>query len=116
MKMVKLFFNLLVVQTKIMRPATLLKKRLWQMCFPLNFTQFLGIPFSIENLRWLLLNWTTIILPLLVDDKPDVVIIHVGTNDILNNANHKDIQSSHSHMFFKISVPKNSANFTGKHL
>ena len=31
------------------------------------------------------------ILPLLVDDKPDAVIIHVGTNDILTNANHKEI-------------------------
>ena len=27
------------------------------------------------------------ILPLLVDDKPDAVIIHADTNDILNNAN-----------------------------
>ena len=26
-----------------------------------------------------------------MDDKPDVVCIHVGTKDILNNANHKDI-------------------------
>ena len=31
------------------------------------------------------------ILPLLVDDKPDAVIIHVGTNDILTNANHEEI-------------------------
>ena len=31
------------------------------------------------------------IVPLLVDDKPDFVIIHVGTNDVLENANHEDI-------------------------
>ena len=31
------------------------------------------------------------ILPLLVDDKPDAVIIHVGNNDILTNANHEEI-------------------------
>ena len=31
------------------------------------------------------------ILPPLVDDKPDAVIIHVGTNDILTNANHEEI-------------------------
>ena len=31
------------------------------------------------------------ILPRLVDDKPDAAIIHVGTNDILNNANHEEI-------------------------
>ena len=27
------------------------------------------------------------IIPTLVDDKPDVVLLHVGTNDILSNAN-----------------------------
>ena len=31
------------------------------------------------------------ILPRLMDDKPDAAIIHVGTNDILNNANHEEI-------------------------
>ena len=31
------------------------------------------------------------ILPQQVDDKPDAAIIHVGTNDILNNANHEEI-------------------------
>ena len=60
------------------RPATLLKKRLWHMCFPVNFVKFLrtpmayyifymayciyvnivghGTPFFIEHLWWLLLN------------------------------------------------------------
>ena len=37
------------------RPATLLKKRLWHMCFPVSFTKFLRTPFFIEHLRWLLL-------------------------------------------------------------
>ena len=31
------------------------------------------------------------ILPPLVDDKPDAVIIHAGTNDILTNTNHEEI-------------------------
>ena len=31
------------------------------------------------------------IIPSLVDDKPDAVIIHVGTSDILYNANYEDI-------------------------
>ena len=31
------------------------------------------------------------ILPPLVDDKPDALIIHVGTNDILTSANHEEI-------------------------
>ena len=36
------------------RPATLLKKRLWHMCFPMNFAKFLRTPFLTEHL-WLLL-------------------------------------------------------------
>ena len=36
-------------------PATLLKKRLWHSCFPVNFVKFLRIPFYIEHLWWLLL-------------------------------------------------------------
>ena len=31
------------------------------------------------------------IIPSLVDDKPDAVIIYVGTNDVLNKLNHEDI-------------------------
>ena len=30
---------------KYLRPATLLKKRLWQRCFPVNFAKFLRTPF-----------------------------------------------------------------------
>ena len=37
------------------RPATLLKKTLWQRCFPVNFVKFLRAPFCIEHLWWLLL-------------------------------------------------------------
>ena len=39
-----------------LRPATLLKKRLWHRCFPVNFVRFLRTPFSIEHLWWLLLR------------------------------------------------------------
>ena len=38
-----------------LKPATLLKKRLWPWCFPVNFTKFLRAPFYIEHLWWLLL-------------------------------------------------------------
>ena len=34
------------------------------------------------------------IIPALIDDKPDAIVIHVGTNDILNHANHEDIARS----------------------
>ena len=37
------------------RPATLLKKSLWHMCFPVNFPKSLRTPFFTEHLRWLLL-------------------------------------------------------------
>ena len=42
-----LFFN---------KSLTLLKKRLWHKCFPVNFTKFLRTPFLTEDLRWQLLD------------------------------------------------------------
>ena len=47
-----LFFN----EVAGLRPATLLKKRLWQRCFPENFVNFLRTPFYIEHIWWLLLR------------------------------------------------------------
>ena len=35
------------------RPPTLLKRRLWHKCFPVNFVKFLRTPFFKEHLRWL---------------------------------------------------------------
>ena len=46
-----LFFN----KVAGLRPATLLKKRHWHRCFPVNFVKFLRTPFFIEHLWWLLL-------------------------------------------------------------
>ena len=40
-----------------LRPAALLKKRLWHRCFPVNFAEFLRTPFFKEHLRWLLLYY-----------------------------------------------------------
>ena len=34
-----------------LRPATLLEKRLWNTCFPVNFAKFLRTPFFIEHHR-----------------------------------------------------------------
>ena len=39
-----------------LRPATLLKKRLWQWYFPGNFAKFLRTLFFTEYLQWLLLT------------------------------------------------------------
>ena len=47
-----LFFN----KVAFLRPATLLKKRLWHRCFPVNFAKFPRTPFLREYLRWLLLD------------------------------------------------------------
>ena len=46
-----LFFN----NVAGLRPATLLKKRLWHLYFPVNFVKFLRTLFLTEHLRWLLL-------------------------------------------------------------
>ena len=50
-------------------PAILLKKRLWQMCFPMNFKKFLRTPFFTEHLWWLLLEYIYILLKVLEDSK-----------------------------------------------
>ena len=38
-----------------LRPATLLKERLWHRCFLVNFEKILRTPFLTGHLRWLLL-------------------------------------------------------------
>ena len=45
-----LFFNTVAG----LRPSTLLKKRLWHRCFPVNFVKFLRTPFLTEHFWWLL--------------------------------------------------------------
>ena len=42
------FFN----KVTNLRPPTLLKKKLWHMCFPVTFTKFLEMSFLTESLRW----------------------------------------------------------------
>ena len=39
-----------------LRTVTLLKKRLWYRCFPVNFSKFLKTPSITEHLRWLVLK------------------------------------------------------------
>ena len=47
-----LFFN----KVAGLRPVTLLKKRLWDRCFPVTFVKFLRTAFLTEHLWWLLLE------------------------------------------------------------
>ena len=39
--------SLFLIKLQASRPATLLKKRLWHRCFPVNFAKFLRTPFII---------------------------------------------------------------------
>ena len=48
--------SLLFSKVASLRPATLLKKRLWHRSFPVNFAKFLRTPSFTEQLRWLLLK------------------------------------------------------------
>ena len=47
--------SLLFNKVSDLRPATLLKKRLWHRCFYVNFVKFLRTPFLMEHLRLLIL-------------------------------------------------------------
>ena len=40
-----------LIKLRNLRPATLLKKRLWHRCFPVNFVKFPRTPFFTEHLR-----------------------------------------------------------------
>ena len=51
-----------VVQTCSWGPVTLLKKRLWHRCFPVNFVKFLRTPFFIEHLLLILLFEAPVII------------------------------------------------------
>ena len=42
-----------------LKPATLLRKRLWHRCFPVNFAKFLRILFLTQHLWWLLVGGIT---------------------------------------------------------
>ena len=52
----RLYFN----KVAGLRPATLLQKRLWHRCFPVNFEKFLRIPFLQNTSRRLLLPFHVI--------------------------------------------------------
>ena len=49
-----------------LRLATLLKKRLWHRCFPVNIVEFLRTTFYLDNLWWLLLFMIFSVLVLFV--------------------------------------------------
>ena len=46
-----------LIQKQSSRGATLLKKRLWDSCFPVNLANFSRLSFLLGHLPWLLLNY-----------------------------------------------------------
>ena len=66
-----------------LRPATLIKTRLWHKYFPVNFAKFLRKPFLTEHLRWLLLKifptWFTLPTQSLI------VIFHTYSTSLTRN-------------------------------
>ena len=51
-----LCLSLLFNKVAGLKTVTLLKKKFWYKCFPVNFSKFLKTPFITEHLRWLLLK------------------------------------------------------------
>ena len=45
-----------------LRPATLLKKKLWHRCFPMNFVKFRRTRFFTERLRLLLMKFIVLLV------------------------------------------------------
>ena len=53
-------------------PVTLLKKRHWRRCFPVNFAKFLRAPFFTVNPRWLLLYAGYLIFSIWFDTEANI--------------------------------------------
>ena len=61
-----------------LRPVTLLKKRLWHRCCPVNFSKFLRTPSLTEHLRWLLLK-TPVNQPIFREELVDLQLYYSRT-------------------------------------
>ena len=61
-----------------LKHVTLLKKRLWHSCFPVNFSKFLRTPSVTEHLRWLLLK-TSVNQPIFREELVDLQLYYSRT-------------------------------------
>ena len=86
--------------SQCLRPATLLKKRLWHRCFPANLTKFLRTLFLWNTYGWLLLY----------------IIISTQNRDRKERKKSATHRSSRQRCSFRKAVLKHFAIFTGKHL
>ena len=60
------------------RPATLLKKILWQSYFPVNFVKFLRAPFLQNTSRWLLLTSAKLAAIWVITLKYYLILTYIG--------------------------------------
>ena len=75
-----LFFN----KVAGLKPATLLKERLWHRCFPVNFGKFLRKSFFTEHLWWLLLQLGEVVFQKLSFDSYEKLSLKQFSFNILN--------------------------------
>ena len=73
--------SLLFNKVAVLRPATLLKKRLWHRCFLVNFVKFSRTPFFVEHVWWLLLDILEKACYLLVKMFDELVEVKYFKND-----------------------------------
>ena len=72
-----------------LRPATLVKKRLWHSCFPVNFVKFVRTPFLQNTFERLSLKWISlekskkILFPIWRKQSKTFVTPHLE-NDVIN--------------------------------
>ena len=100
------------------RPATLLKKRLWHRCFPVNFVKVLRTPFyrtPLGNCFWKGLDGNILLKQYseneLNDARTNFVYIKVITGLVVITR----LRSSLPEVFLWKSVMKNCSKFTGEH-
>ena len=114
--------SLLFIKITSFSPATLLKKRLWDRCFPVNFAKFLRTPFFLEHLRWLLLcnsteyEWTQMHSSQIFIIASRIVVMRnssIFRTVIFHNS---CLQEQPPKVFYKKAVCKNFAIFIGKYL
>ena len=103
---------LIKLQASGLRPAILLKKRLWLRCFSVNFVKFLRTSFLIENLWWLFLFGKIPIFWSLEGNSFSVITLRLDRNVILsqtvivvsfhNNFIHKRWESSFKNWYVSV--------------
>ena len=92
------------IKKVFLRPAILLKKRLWHRCFPVNFEKFLRTPFLTEHLRRLLIMETSNVRQDILLKRKRVWRFFVNKNfyikGIINNGEKEKIIVSTKYFFF----------------